>query len=161
MTMRRLLLPCLFLCSFSSPVLADRQVSVPVAATALRAGTVLGASDFDSGTVTDAQLRSGIVTRAADLIGKEVKRSIMAGQPVRMFDIKEPDVVRKGELVTLSLIRGGMAIAAVGRALDSGPRGATVRVQNATSKIIVEGEVSAQGSVRVRQLPTPDQLAAR
>lgn len=143
-----------------APGIAGKKTMAPVTATALRAGAVLTEGDLVPGAVADAQLRAGIVTRSEDLVGKQVKRSLSAGQPIRLFDVKEPDLVRKGELVSLTLERNGLTIAVVGRALESGPRDAVVRVQNVASKLVVQGSVSGQSAVSVQSLLAP-KLAAR
>jgi flagellar basal body P-ring formation protein FlgA len=119
-----------------------------VAAQQIERGSVIGQSDLTT-IDTGGQLRRVGTLDAAALIGKEARRTIAAGQPIYGQDVQSPMLVKRNQTVTLVITRGGLAIAASGKALNDGSIGALVRVQNSSSKQIIEGEVAADGVVRV------------
>lgn len=127
---------------------------ISVTAHSLDRGSIISESDLES--VDDSVLghRVGLALYAA-LIGKELRRTIAAGQPIYNTDIKMPDLVKRDELVTMLVSHGGMTIAATGKALENGAKGNHIRVQNMTSKLIIEGEIAAPGTVVITPLSAP------
>jgi flagellar basal body P-ring formation protein FlgA len=152
--MIRILLTTL-LVSVAAPALASDLPTVPVAARTLERGTVISADDLETADVTAVPARVGQATQAEQLIGRQLRRSISAGQPFQRIDVREPDLVRKGDMVALVLRRGNLAIATAGRALEDGPLDRVVKVQNIGSRTIVEGRVSAAGTVTVTPFVSP------
>ena len=149
--MKKLFLLLLFVC-MTQPAWAEP--SVTVAARSLDRGMVIAAGDLDAADAASLPRYAGVLDAAA-LVGKELRRPIAAGQPIFRNDVMEPLLVRRNQQVTMVLVRGALSIAVSGKALDDGSKGATVRVQNPTSKQIIEGEVANGGVVRVSALQAP------
>ena len=84
-----------------------------------------------------------------DLIGKETRRAIRAGQPVSSEDVQGKILVEKGKIVDVAYIKGGLSLKLQAKALDSGAAGDTVRVQNLQSKTVLQGLVTAPDTVSV------------
>lgn len=111
------------------------------------AGHILSADDL--GPVTVPASLAPYVAQPQDIIGKEVKRRLEAGKPVRSYDVMVPQLVRKGQKVALVVKRGAMTLTAQGKALTGGGLGEQVRVQNSQSYSILEGEVVGDGTVQM------------
>ncbi len=81
------------------------------------------------------------VTRHEDIVGLTARRPLTAGVPVRLTDLKPNLLVTKGDTITVMVRTGMMTLTARGKALESGTRGAIIRVRNAQSDKIVEAKV--------------------
>ena len=93
----------------------------------------------------------------ATLAGLVAQRSLTAGAVLRFGDAAAPDLVARGEAVTLVFETPGVSLSMRGIANDGGRLGATVSVLNTASKKIVQGTVSGPGRVSVAPpgLPRP------
>jgi flagellar basal body P-ring formation protein FlgA len=146
---KHLLTLCLFGVSLNATA-----APITVVAQQIERGSVISARDLTLADTGGQVRRVGTLDSAA-IIGKEARRTLVAGQPIYGQDVQAPLLVKRNQAVTLVLSRGGLAIAASGKALSDGSLGALVRVQNSSSKQIVEGEVAADGVVRIASLSAP------
>jgi flagella basal body P-ring formation protein FlgA len=71
----------------------DDTAEVPVATTRLPGGTVLRPEDVHIARVHVAMLRGEVVHRSSDVIGMQLKRQIVAGQPLEAADLMRPALV--------------------------------------------------------------------
>ena len=83
------------------------------------------------------------------LQGKVAIHTLLPGRPIALNAVRDPYLVRRGVATTLVFASGGLAIRAVGTALEPGGAGDFVRVRNGDSGQVVSGTVLADGSVRV------------
>ena len=86
----------------------------------------------------------------AALLGREVRRTVYAGQTIRAQDTQSPRLVKRNQIVTLKYIRGGLEISLTGRAMGEAGLDETVPVLNLQSRQIVEGTVQAGGWIWVK-----------
>lgn len=84
------------------------------------------------------------------LIGREVRRTVYAGQSIRPQDTQAPRLVKRNQIVTLKYMRGGLEISLTGRAMGEAGLDETVPVLNLQSRQIVEGTVQAGGWIWVK-----------
>jgi flagella basal body P-ring formation protein FlgA len=68
---------------------------------------------------------------------------------VRASDVIRPQLVRRGEPVTIALRQGGLSITTAGRALGNGAAGEFVRIVSLSTNRTLDGVVEATGLVRV------------
>lgn len=137
--MRRL---AIILALLPSTVLAE--IVVPVRT--IRARELLVAADF---VARDATV-PGAIDTVEDLIGQEARVALYPGRPVRPEDVGPPAVVDRNDLVTLVFRRGGLLIAAEGRALGRGAVGDRIRVMNLSSRTTLTGRIDQHGVVSVQ-----------
>lgn len=130
-------------------------VFVPTARHALVSGQIVTESDVFMKKTPQERARRQKITPLSDLIGKEIKRSVRAGQAVDDSDVRVRPMVTKGKTVTLSFVKGGIMLSAQGKALENGGLGDTVRVLNTQSKSVVRGTVAGPETIvingRVKQ----------
>lgn len=86
----------------------------------------------------------------AALLGREVRRTVYAGQTIRPQDTQSPRLVKRNQIVTLKYLRGGLEISLTGRAMGEAGLDETVPVLNLQSRQIVEGTVQAGGWIWVQ-----------
>ena len=148
----RLLLAAALACTALAPAAASAQsagatVDTPVLARAVDKGQLLSEADFTIAPLGAGTARGALAV--ADARGMEAARRLQAGAPVRATDIIRPQLVRRGEPVTITVVDGGLKITAQGRALSNGAAGDLVRVVNLSSSRTLDGIVEKAGVVRI------------
>jgi flagella basal body P-ring formation protein FlgA len=124
-------------------VAALADTSSLVAAEVIRAG--------DRVTVANAELREGdgpeVYERYA---GREVRRTVYAGQPITFENTRSARLVTRNQVVTIKFISGPLEISTSGRALGDAALNETVSVLNLQSRQMVQGVVKADGWILVQ-----------
>jgi flagellar basal body P-ring formation protein FlgA len=123
------------------PALADSLVATRT----IRAQTILGPEDI---TLVAAAI-PGALTATDAAIGLEARVAIYAGRPIFANAIGPAAIIERNQLVTLIFTRGGLTIAAEGRALDRGGVGDRVQVMNLASRNTLSGLIAPDGTVQV------------
>ena len=127
------------------------HAELPVLNRALAPGVAIASGDLDVVKVRRDRIGADVATEAVQLIGKTPRRSLRAGEPVRLADVQLPILVHKGDLVTIVLDTGSLQLTAQGKALDDGAKDMLVRVENTKSSRIVDATVSGPGTVAVNR----------
>jgi flagella basal body P-ring formation protein FlgA len=131
------------------PARVETFAEVTVAALSLARGAVLTQEDVVLRRMSTNQGGSGLVLDPQQVIGKELKRRLEAGEPVRLSQIKAPQVIRKGDRVVLEASISGVSVVTSGTALANGVVGEQIRIRNEKSARIVDAEVIAAGKARI------------
>jgi flagellar basal body P-ring formation protein FlgA len=139
------------------PVQARQQVAgravtlldLPVPARRIMPGEVISIRDVDWIQVRDERGLGDVLTEAESLIGQTPRRTLPAGQPVRVRDVAAPITVGKNSSVSMIFETANMTLLARGRALQDGAVGDTIRVINTQSNRTIDAVVAAPGLVRI------------
>lgn len=131
------------------PVRISDLRPVVVLAQAVGHGETLGSDRLSLQTRDVAALPFGYFASLDDAAGLESRRALPAGAVLTPNDARPPQLVRRGQSVTVIGRSGGIEVRAEGTAMGDGARGDRVRVRNAGSKRIVEGVIAADGVVEV------------
>jgi len=132
-----------------APGAAPKDIDIAVTSHDIARGAVIGEGDLTYQPVSPARANSGVIREIVDIAGKEARRALRAGEPIRPTDLKRPTLVTKGATVTMVFEMPGIRLTAVGRALNEGAQGDTITVLNPTSYRQVEATVISAGNVRV------------
>ena len=129
-----------FLAIGFSAFLALSNASSLVASEVIRAGDLV--------TPANASM-DDIAAASADtqLIGREAKRTIYAGQPVTLDNTRPARLVTRNQIVTVKYIKGGLEISTTGRAMGEASLNEPVTVLNLQSRQMVQGIVQESGWV--------------
>jgi len=125
------------------------RVTLPVLSQSLARGAVLVRSDFElverpiSGSETD------LVHDVQQLLGKELKRALPAGSPLRHNQVRAPQLVQRGQVVTLLAGKSGVEVRMQGKAMGNAAAGDRLLVSNLSSGRRVEGVVNKDGTVKI------------
>ncbi|MEZ5711671.1 MAG: flagellar basal body P-ring formation chaperone FlgA [Sphingobium sp.] len=135
-----------------SPAAHAQPASAPlmegdVLVRAVSRGEILRAEDFETRAMPAAQLRFALRAEHAD--GMEARRTLAAGAILRASDVTQPALVRRGDAVVLTLVKGRLKITAPGKALGDGASGEAVRVVNLATSKTIDAHVLARGEVGV------------
>ncbi|WP_168160027.1 flagellar basal body P-ring formation chaperone FlgA [Steroidobacter denitrificans] len=127
----------------------EAEMTVLVLRHALPRQAAIGPQDVEPQTRRLAGSAMTFVHELTALQGQRLKRAAPAGT-VLTAELLTPDIlVRRGQQVTLIAAGGSVEIRARGQALSEGGASDRVRVQNLSSRKIVEGVVQSDGIVRV------------
>jgi flagella basal body P-ring formation protein FlgA len=136
--------------------LSGQVVSMRDAASLTRrmsVGVVLSAADVQQVRVRAGVLHGQVALLPAQVVGMALKHDVSPGLPLTPSDLMRPVVVARGSAVHMVLESQGLSLSAMGVALEPGGVGDRIRVQNPTSHAVVEGEITAAGTLRVSPVP--------
>ena len=134
--------------NLSVRVQMQAMAQLVVATTELRRGQIIGQGDLQLVEAEMARLREPCQD-LDELIGKKVRRTIRAGEPIECYSIEFPPMVQRGELVTIVAAKGSLTISARGLAREDGKKGDVIKVRNTSSQKDVHCRVIAPGVVEV------------
>jgi len=132
-------------------VRAKVSAKVAIAATDLIAGKILSPSDV----LLERHDITGMPDSFSDLTtveGMSARRTIHSGDVLRQNMLVAPPLVKRGEQVRIVAKRDQIEVSMAGEALDTGARGATIRVRN-SSGTTIRARVTDQGTVEPADLP--------
>lgn len=122
-------------------------INMLVSSKPLQQGQVIGNDDF---SIQSGELgQSGIVTDAAQVLGKILKFSIGAGQLLKQDMFRAPYAVAQGQTVQLLSEGRGFKLHSEGQAMNNASEGQAVQVKVLSGQIIT-GIAKANGIVVVR-----------
>lgn len=131
------------------PARVDTFAEVAVVARSVARGEILTLEDVTLRRMSTSQGGFGLVLDVQQVIGKELKRRLEAGEPVRLSHIKAPQVIRKGDRVVLEASASGVSVVTTGTALANGEVGEQIQIRNEKSERVVDAEVVAPGKARI------------
>lgn len=124
-----------------------RAVIVP--ARTIDRDTIIGRDDVVVQKIPRAQADARYATEMEDVLGLAPRRALRAGQPINTGDVAAPQLVKRGEAVTLIYQVPGLTLSARGQAMESGTDGDMVNVLNSQSRRIVRGTVIGRSKVQI------------
>ncbi len=136
--------------SLNIPVTISVFKNVLVAARQLQKGTVITASDIKLKKTDASNLHYGFFKELKDGAGKKIKRRVLAGTVLTPAMLKNPQLISRGQQITIVAQSGRMAVRMDGKALGSGAVGDRIRVKNTKSGIKLEGVITPSGEVEIK-----------
>jgi len=117
-------------------------------ARALVAGQALRADDLAVISGDLSRLPTGTVTDPASAIGKTLRNSLGAGQPLRADQLLAPLVIRQGQSVQVVSKGAGFAVSSEGKALNNAAEGQVAQIRMNSGQT-VSGIARPDGSVEI------------
>jgi flagella basal body P-ring formation protein FlgA len=114
----------------------------------LAAGQTLQADDLAVLSGDLSSLPTGIVTEASSAIGKTLRHSLGAGQPLRSDQLLSPLVIRQGQTVRVISQGAGFSVSSEGKAINQAAEGQLVQIRMNSGQT-VSGIARADGSVEI------------
>jgi flagella basal body P-ring formation protein FlgA len=144
----RLIVALLPLAGASAAAQSAAPAAPVVLAQPVAAGAVIGADDLREWAAGDPPPMRGALA-AANIVGRAAARRLAAGMVVREGDVRAPQVIQRGEPVTIVLRSGALTISTQGQALNAAGLGEPVRVMCDPTKRTLSGRAEAPGRVVV------------
>lgn len=114
----------------------------------LSAGQPIQAGDLVTLSGDLANLPAGIVTDPASAVGKTLKNSLAAGQPLRADQLLAPLVIRQGQSVKLISKGPGFAVSGEGKAINNAAEGQVAQIRMPSGQT-VSGVAKSDGTVEI------------
>lgn len=130
------------------------NVDVLTWARSLTAGEIVQPQDLVWGKAAIAP--AGAPNDPDTMVGQAARRALRSGATVTANDVSAPQVVKSGEIITLTFQDAGLTLQLQAKALSGGGVGDTINVQNPSSKKILMAVVAGPGQALVG--PAADQL---
>ena len=131
----------------SGQVVETREVAV--LARSLNRGETLSAADIAMERRPREAASADAPSTPAGAVGQVAQRSLSAGAVLRAGDVAPPDLVQRGEAVTIVFETPGVSLSLTGLASESGRLGASISVVNPVSKKVLQATVTGPGRVSV------------
>ncbi len=128
-----------------------KLVNVPVLRAAMKSGDIIGARDLDTVEIKESEVRNDMILSADELIGMTPRRLAASGKPLNILDVDSPEIVSRGDIVTMLFQEGPLTLTASGKALQNGAKGDLIRVTNTSSNKTIEGFVTAEREITVKR----------
>lgn len=130
------------------PVRMRNDVAVLVLARSVQPGEVLTAEDLSLERRSSASVPYDYLTDSAQALGLALRRTQAAGTVLTSAALEAPEVVRRGELVTLAAGDGPVIVKSEGVALEAARLRQRIKVRSPSGRVI-EGTAEGPGLVRV------------
>jgi flagella basal body P-ring formation protein FlgA len=137
---------------------AIEYVEVAVLTRALGRSETAQAADFMVEKRAKDTLPGDVQTDTQTLTGRVARRALQVGSVVRTGDLARPEIVARGDAVTIVYEVPGMTLTLRGRATDGGAQGDIIAVVNPQSKKTLQAQIVAPGKVSVSG-PLPGRVA--
>jgi flagella basal body P-ring formation protein FlgA len=122
-------------------------------------GETVQASDITLEQRNRETLPQDIQGDASQLVGRIARRALGAGSTIRVGDLARPEIVTRGDVVTIVYEVPGLVLTLRGRASESGAQGDAIAVVNPQSKRTLQAQVVGPGKVSV-SAPLPGPVAS-
>jgi flagella basal body P-ring formation protein FlgA len=118
----------------------------------LARGEIIKLSDVTLHRVPRTQLASDTLTTPNQAIGLAARSAINAGKPLSLGELMKPELVQRGENVTIVYQAPGLMLAVRGKAKDSGAEDDMIDVVNLQSNRTVRAIIIGRGQVAVEPI---------
>lgn len=127
----------------------ERMIEIPVLAETLQAGQVINKNDLTTLLISADKVQNDVIINKDNLIGMTPRRLALVGKPLKSIDVEAPQIVSRGELVTMVFSNGGLSLTSQGKALQDGAKGDVIRVVNASSNQTIQGRITGIKEITV------------
>lgn len=130
------------------PATVSLTPAVVVATVAVSKGTVLQAEHLKLQRGTKAAATDAF-HRIDEVVGKQATMNMAAGAIIDAGMVQEPQLVQRGEIVTVNVYSAGVRLRMEARARESGRRGDTIVVEGLNDRRLFQARVCALQTVEV------------
>ena len=128
----------------------NAYADIPVLTQSVPRGELISQGDIAIEQVEISSDFERIIVDQIDIVGKQAKRALRAGEPLRFTQLMHPILIERGQAVTLVSGIAGIEVRMQGKALASGAAGDRILVSNERSGRRLEGVVGGDGTVKIR-----------
>jgi flagella basal body P-ring formation protein FlgA len=112
-------------------------------------GEIIKAGDIAVQRVSRARVSSDTITDPEQAIGLAPRASAAPDRPLRTAELMKPEIVQRGELVTITYQVPGVTLSVRGKATEGGALGDSIDVVNVQSNRTLRGTIAGRGEVAV------------
>ncbi|MFK7974609.1 MAG: flagellar basal body P-ring formation chaperone FlgA [Halioglobus sp.] len=126
------------------------QQTVPVLNKPLARNDIITGDDLKLITRPVDSSTAGLVIDPDQLVGMQLRRALDGGSILRLANLRKPDVIKRGQQVTVVSGIRGLQVRIQGKALGDAADGERVAVSNLSSGKRIEGVAHSDGTVSVQ-----------
>lgn len=138
---------------------AAASVTLPVPAREIPRGAVVTEEDIDFIEIIEGSA-SRFLDDAGLIIGKETRRPLAKGAPLRASDLKSPILIKRGASVTIVFEAPGMRLTQTASALENGADGDLIAFRNVASGAEIKAAVVSPSLARAPHGAVPSRHAS-
>ncbi len=127
-------------------------VEIPTVIRAFTRGEIVRDDDVQMERRPKAEITSDTIRNSAAVIGHAARRDLRAGQAIRISEMMKPELIARGDTVTLTFDSPGVVLSVRVKAMESGTEGDVIQVLNPQSKRTVQATVEGPGHVVVHSM---------
>jgi len=131
------------------PATVNSYSEVMALARPLGRGTIIKRGDLQPVRENLARLPYGYFTDPKNVVGMELRRPMGLGAILTPSALAEPQLVKRGDDVTLIAEGNGVQVTIKAQAMDDGAKGDQIRVKNLSSERIVDAQVAGHDFVKI------------
>ncbi len=131
------------------PVQIEAWKEVPTLAAPAQKGQMLHAGDLIMRKQNLARLQNRYLADTNLIIGKALTRPLAAGSTISPDLLVEPDLVKKGDHVLLTVGNSRIRVSTMAIAQENGKQGETIKVENTSSNQKVSAKITGQTKVEI------------
>lgn len=132
------------------PVNIGAYADVVILERSVARGAPLSAGDVGVANRDVSRLRQGYLSRPEQAIGQLLRRPLTPGHVLHAGLLDQPNLIRRGDRVTIEAGSSGFNIRSEGEALADAAVGERLKVRNLGSRQVIEGVVDERGHVVAR-----------
>ncbi len=125
------------------------KVEVPVISSNISRGTIISKNDIDWIEARENEVARNVIVDDKEIIGKEASRNLRSGNMISSKDLREPVLVEKGSLVTISYVTPYLRLTARGLATENGARNQVIKITNLQTKKTILAKVTEKDMVSI------------
>jgi flagella basal body P-ring formation protein FlgA len=125
-------------------------MELPVLSYSINRGDIISRGDIEWRKQEISRDLVGFLTDEFKIIGKEARKHLRSGSPLRSSDLISPQIIDRGQTVDLVARSSGLVVNMQGKALANGAEGDRYWCRNMSSGKKVEGLVLAGGTVLIQ-----------
>ncbi len=126
------------------------MIEVPVLSRRLFSGDVITAQDLTVARIESHRLRQNVVHDPSQIIGKAARRVLRAGKPIALHEIEAPNIIHKGDLISLRYRTDNIDIQTVAEAMQDAAMGSSISVRNTDSGHVLRAIVVSEGVAEIQ-----------
>lgn len=124
-------------------------IKIPVLSENIEFGRIIKLSDINVIAIRERDFSKDMVADPEKLVGMTARRVVLAGRPVKNSDLIAPQIIERGQYLTLSLKNNMMNLTTQVKALENGAKGDIIRVLNTSSNQTLQAIVLSNSEAQV------------
>ncbi len=125
------------------------KVEVPIISSNLTRGSIISKNDIDWIEVRESTVARNVLVDDKEIIGMEASRNLRSGNMISSKDLREPVLIEKGALVTISYVTPYLKLTAKGLATENGAKNQVIKITNLQTKKTILAKVIEKDMVSI------------
>lgn len=109
--------------------------------TRIKSGHIISQGDLTTIKINSNKISSDVAIDVREVIGKTPKTVLSPNSYIELSNLKDPAVVKKGDIVNMIYSKGAVLLKTSGIAMDSGAKGDLIKVKNPRTNVILQSVI--------------------